>query len=68
MRWILPINREVEVPQAVAEVLANRRKTEMETMERQEAGAKLMDNDELTKTTLEISRKYNTNSALPYQE
>jgi hypothetical protein len=67
MRWVLPVGREVEIPTSVMEVLNNRRKTEMENQERQEALSKLMDNDELTKKNTEISNKYKTNAVKPFQ-
>jgi hypothetical protein len=66
--WVLPVGVEIEVPKVVAEVLANRRRSDQETAERQAVLSKIMNNDQLVAETARINKKYNTNSTLPYQE
>lgn len=67
MRWLLPPGVAVEVPQAVAEVLAHRRRSDMETAERQALLSKIMNNDDLTTKMQEINKKYGSNSVTPFQ-
>lgn len=67
MRWVLPVGIPVEVPEAVASVVINRRKSEQETRERQLLLQKNMDNDELTRATMALNQKYGSPAALPGQ-
>jgi hypothetical protein len=63
--YVLPAGREIEVPQAVAEILANRRKMESENSELQLAGSELPEYNKLNEKMAAIKSKYNSSMDTP---
>lgn len=64
MRWVLPPGMAVDVPKPVADVLANRRRSEQEDRERQAVLRKNLSQGQLVAEMAKINEKYNSPSDL----
>lgn len=61
-KWVLPVGQAVEVPKLVAEVLNQRRRTQMEQEEREQLLSKRLESDKMREGWEAINKKYNSST------